>query len=311
MHCFTRTSCRVSKTLNRTLPDSANSGLRFEGPPTATTKIRISYGSQCVWTVHARIFRDRCYHGPFEEHCWGREHEDSNVELMDEGTFIFARLLQFLYYGTYSYRCDDLVAAGDNIARPGHPGISPATIVRLGLSDPNNPNFATMKAQDDTTAQDFGYDIHLTLFKMATKYGIADLHDYALERYSAFQFRNHREFHHSVIDHWPTFPHIEDTYRYHDILRAVLVHIAKYWGGLHSLVAIPPRVEAREILGWVKGDSYPQRLLMDWLLKTLAGVDIDEQEKRENPCRIEDCTSCGGSSKDEWSDSNTERSSPY
>lgn len=169
---------------------------RFEKPPSTASTIKIIYGP-CSWRVHTDLFAARCWTGPLSRSCHDSErsgHTEKQIELDNDGVFIFARLLQFVYYGTYSRGSDDTIAADTNLTRPGRKGSSPAMIVDSGLVDPYDPGYKAMRSQDDHRSEDFGHEIDLALYNMATKFTITDLSRYSLHRYSSFPSRNHREF---------------------------------------------------------------------------------------------------------------------
>lgn len=210
-------------------------------------------------------------------------HEKKEIKLQGENVFTIARLLQYIYYGTYTIKAHDLVQATDNLTRPGFVGFSPVMIVRAGVTTESDDTlYASLLSRDNATTTSFAQDIHLDLYKLAVKYQIQGLEEDTLENYSSFPFRNHREFYQSVIDIWPNFPFIDygSTGHYYDrdVLRAVAPHIAKFWKEARKAERHASGVEGRRILKWIKGKQQANRELKDILLNVFAGIDSDEED---------------------------------
>lgn len=212
--------------------------------------------------------------------------QKSEILLHGENVFIVARLLQYVYYCAYTIKAHDLIQDTKNLTRPGFVGFSPVMIVRAGVTtNSDDAIYAIFLSKDNDTTTSFAQDIHTDLYKLSFKYKLHGLQEEALDEYSSFPFRNHREFYQSVIDTWPIFPLIEvggtdPRCRYYneDVLRAVAPHIAKFWKEARKAEGHASRVEARRMLKWIKGKGQASKELLAILLDKFAGIDSDEED---------------------------------
>lgn len=219
--------------------------------------------------------------------------KEKGISDLNEDIFIFARLLQFLYYGTYSFKADDMISGDANITRPGFTGPSPAMIVCSGFTDFDAVTYAAAKSKDDTTTADFGYMIDLSLYDLADFYYIRGLKEHSLKKYSSFPFEQLRGFYYSVADRWPRFP-LTNT-RYPDVIvfRAVVPHIANFLKEARTAEQKSHRQEAREILRWVSGvDDFRDKNSLKSLLNAFLSEDAEDQAAWDICCDAEDCRRC-------------------